>query len=131
MSAYLLDTHALVWLVSAPERIPVAARDLLANPGATILVSAVTAWEIATKHRLGKMPEAEQLIQNWSGVMADLVATETPLTTRQGFMAGSLDWQHKDPFDRMLVAQAIDLGVPLVSGDGVMPTAPGLDLLWR
>ena len=131
MSTYLLDTHTLIWLLLTPNKVPSHARELLADPRNTRLVSAVTAMEITLKHRLGKMPEADALVRSWAKGLTDVMATETPLTVRQGFMAGALDWNHKDPFDRMLVATAIDLDVPLVSGDAMMPSAPGLNLLWQ
>ena len=131
MSTYLLDTHTLIWLARDPERVPARVRTILADRNNTRLVSAVSAMEITLKYRLGKLPEGETFVRDWHGTMTKLMATETPLTPAQGFMAGALDWDHKDPFDRMLVATAIDLGAPFVSGDTMMPTAPGLDSLWR
>ena len=131
MSAYLLDTHALIWLVRDPERVPEYVRSILADPDNIRLVSAVSAMEITLKHRLGKLPEGDTFVDDWRGTMFELMATETPLTPAQGFAAGALEWDHRDPFDRMLAAQAIDLGLPLVSGDRAMLTAPGLDVLWK
>ena len=130
MTAYLLDTHALLWLVNNPKRIPAATHALLADESNDLLVSAVTAWVITTKHRLGKLPEAEPLVCGWPEMIDRLLAIEVPLTPTQGFAAGRLVWQHGDPFDRMLAAQAIDMRVPLVSGDKVMATLPGLDVCW-
>ena len=130
MSAYLLDTHVLIWLARCPERIPGATRALLADPSVTRFVSAVSAMEITTKYRLGKMPDGEPFVDNWEWALGELMATQTPLTAAQGFAAGALDWEHRDPFDRMLAAQAMDLGVPLVSGDAVMRTLPSLTICW-
>jgi PIN domain nuclease of toxin-antitoxin system len=130
VSVYLLDTHVLIWLVNRQRRIPTATRALLADEANALLVSAVTAMEITTKYRLGKMPEAEPFVRDWSGALDRLMATEVPLTPAQGFAAGGLAWPHGDPFDRMLAAQAMNLKVPFVSGDKVMSTLPGLDLRW-
>ena len=129
-ATFLLDTHALVWLVVSPERIPAATLDQLTDESTTILVSAASAWEIATKHRLGKMPEAAPLLANWDGDMAELRADEIPITRADALQGGSLTWRHRDPFDRILAAQAMALKIPFVSGDPVMSTLPGLDVQW-
>lgn len=131
MSLYLLDTHALIWLVKEPNRIPEFTRELLADPDNTRIVSAVSAMEITLKYRLGKWPQIRDLIENWDAAVQTLMAIETPLTPKQAFLAGSLDWEHRDPFDRMLVAQAIDLKVPLVKADAKITELPGLEILWK
>lgn len=130
MAAYLLDTHTLVWLARDPARIPARARALLSEPDTIRLVSAASAMELTTKYRIGKMPEAETFVNDWHGTLRQLLATETPLTPKQAFDAGLLDWPHKDPFDRMLAAQAIDLKVPLVTRDPAMTALPQLQVIW-
>jgi len=127
---YLLDTHVLIWLACSPERVPLGIRTQLADPQNRRLVSAVTAMEITTKYRLGKLPQGEPFVRDWDRTLDRLMATEIPLTAAQAHAAGSLVWDHRDPFDRMLAAQAIDLCVPLVSGDTRMATLPGLDVRW-
>ncbi|ACZ32328.1 PilT protein domain protein [Xylanimonas cellulosilytica DSM 15894] len=129
-STVLLDTHALFWLVVSPDRIPGPTRDVLGHDDTTILVSAASAWELATKHRIGKMPEAAPLLANWDEDLRSLWAQEIGMNHHDALRAGALEWAHRDPFDRMLAAQAMALTVPLVSGDPVMRTLPGLDLLW-
>lgn len=126
----LLDTHALFWLVASPGRIPEATLEVLGHEETAILVSAASAWELATKHRLGKMPEAAPLLANWKTDIERLWAQEISMSTQDALRAGALEWAHRDPFDRMLAAQAMALTVPLVSGDPVMRTLPGLDVLW-
>ena len=126
----LLDTHAVFWLVVSPERIPAPTRDMLGHEDTAILVSAASAWELATKHRIGKMPEAAPLLANWDADIASLWAEQIGMTHHDALRAGALEWEHRDPFDRMLAAQAMALTVPLVSGDPVMRTLPGLDVLW-
>ena len=130
MTSYLLDTHVVIWLACSPKRVPEDILTQLADPQNRRLVSAVTAMEITTKYRLGKLPEGELFVQDWDGTLDRLMATQISLTPAQGHAAGSLEWDHRDQFDRMLAAQAIDLGVPLVSADACMATLPGLDVRW-
>ena len=130
MQAYLLDTHTLIWLARSPEKVPLRTRELLSASHAKRFVSAVTAIELTTKYRNGKLPEAETFINDWDGSLSKLMADEIPLTARQGFRAGLLDWAHRDPFDRMLAAQAIDLDIPLISIDPAMSTLPALKVVW-
>ncbi|WP_298290484.1 type II toxin-antitoxin system VapC family toxin [Thiomonas sp.] len=124
----LLDTHILLWAAMEPERLPSHLRALLEDADNILLVSAASAFEIATKHRLGKLPGATQLLAQYSYVLRELVATELPITTAHALKAGSWNTPHRDPFDRMLAAQASMEQVPLVSTDAVMP-AFGIDVL--
>jgi PIN domain nuclease of toxin-antitoxin system len=126
----LLDTHALLWLIGEPERVPAETRDTLALESTTILVSAVSALEVATKHRIGKLPEGGVVAATWEDRLADLDAEGLPVSARHALLGGSLEWDHRDPFDRLLVAQALVENVPLVSADAVMRGMPGLQLLW-
>ena len=129
-TAFLLDTHVLLWLVSSPKRIPPATLALLHHPSNTLVVSSVVAMEMATKNRLGKMENANPLIDNWDSVMKRLGADETPLTRKQALTAGLLDWAHRDPFDRMLAAQAINLNISLVTKDVELHALDGLRVQW-
>jgi len=86
--------------------------------------------EMATKNRLGKMENANPLIDNWDSVMKRLGADETPLTRKQALTAGLLDWAHRDPFDRMLAAQAINLNISLVTKDVELHALDGLRVQW-
>ena len=129
-STVLLDTHVLVWLIVSPERVPAETLDHLADAETRILVSAASAWEVATKHRLGKMPEASALLENWENDIATLFVEEIPITRDDALRGGSLDWSHRDPFDRVLAAQAMARNIPLVTGDLAMSTLAGLETLW-
>jgi PIN domain nuclease of toxin-antitoxin system len=82
-----------------------------------ILVSAASAWEIATKVRLGRLPGAEKLEQDYLAVMDEAGYTLLPIDTASALRAGRLTAQHKDPFDRMIAAQALALDVPVLSSD--------------
>jgi PIN domain nuclease of toxin-antitoxin system len=129
--SYLLDTHALIWL-SSRRRTPSA--DLVASlesgDGAPY-VSSVSAFEISTKVRLGKLDEARALSQGWQTLVPEIGARTLDLNNQHALLAGRLDWAHKDPFDRLLAAQAITEGLTLVTADPAFDSAPGLSLLRR
>ena len=125
----LLDTHALLWWLAGDERLPVRARDLIADEANTILVSAVSAWEIATKVRIGKLPGAEEVAADFSGILGREGFEPLSVTAAHGQRAGALPGHHRDPFDRMLIAQAQAEGVPLVSVDSVFDSY-GVTRIW-
>ena len=126
---YLLDTHVFLWLLGTPQLVPERLRDELAQPESELLVSAVSALEVATKVRLGKLDPARHLVATWSARVQDLRAVELPVSTEHALLAGSLDWPHRDPFDRLLVAQALAEDVPLVSADDTLDRY-GVRRLW-
>ncbi|MGO8951967.1 MAG: type II toxin-antitoxin system VapC family toxin [Rhodomicrobium sp.] len=101
----LLDTHALLWWV------------LLSDTGTAIFVSAVSGHEIATKYRLGKLPVPARLAEHLEQMAAENGWQELPLSIAHAQLAGRLPGSHKDPFDRMLAAQALVEEVPLVTND--------------
>lgn len=113
----LLDTHVLLWALMEPAKLSPRARDILKDPAHTVLVSPASAWEIATKHRLGRLPAAESVVRGYRRHLAALMATEVPITSEHALLAGSLAAEHRDPFDRMLAAQALVEGVPLLTAD--------------
>jgi PIN domain nuclease of toxin-antitoxin system len=125
----LLDTHALLWAWTEPERLSPRARDVIESPANVLLVSSASAWEIATKHRLGRLPVAETVLRGYAHHLATLGATELPITSEHAVLAGTFDNPHRDPFDRMLVAQALVEGVPIVSLDDALKSF-GVTLLW-
>lgn len=126
---FLLDTHVVLWLLGSPTRVASKVREQLADPVNNLLVSAVSALEVATKVRLGKLPSGQHLDSCWSERLADLRAAELDLTTRQALLAGSLDWDHRDPFDRLLAAQALATGATLVTNDKAFHGIPTLRTL--
>lgn len=126
----LLDTHALLWALGAPERIPESLREQLTDRRTRLLVSAASAFEIATQHRLGRLPEATALVHDFDGIVARFGAEPLPITARHAITAGAMDWSHRDPFDRMLAAQAMTDGVALVTADPVFAGVPGLVTCW-
>jgi PIN domain nuclease of toxin-antitoxin system len=112
----LLDTHALLWLVTAPDRVSDVAREAIADPSREVVVSAVSAWEIAIKTRLGRL-DAEPLLSAWPEIMAAMAITELSIEAPDAIMAGRLPWDHRDPFDRMIVAQAARRGLTIATRD--------------
>lgn len=120
MSAVLLDTNALVWLVADPNRIRTQARDQLADPSTDLVVSAATAWELAIKTRSGRIAGVEAIVSGWDDTLARVTATELPIAAADAIMAGSLPWSHADPFDRMLIAQAARRGYTIASSDALV-----------
>jgi len=125
----LLDTHALVWWWTDDRRLPGAARRAVAEPGNAVLVSAASMWEIATKHRLGKWPEVAALIEQFDTTLRRSRFIPLPISIDHARLAGGLDHPHRDPFDRMLAAQAKHDGATLVSGDAVFAEL-GVDIIW-
>ncbi len=126
---YLLDTHVLLWFVAGDDAISATARALIEAPEHEILVSAASAWEIATKYRLGKLPGARLLAENFSDTVGGLGFGELPITGHAAQVAGGFDVSHRDPFDRMLAAQASMEGVPLITNDRGF-AAFGIERVW-
>jgi len=116
----LLDTCTVIWATLAPASLSPAAREVIAGEENEVLVSAASAWEIATKVRLGKLPGAEKLEQNYLAVMDDAGYTLLAIDTESALRAGRLAADHRDPFDRMIAAQALALDVAVVSPDSLL-----------
>jgi PIN domain nuclease of toxin-antitoxin system len=113
----LLDTHTLIWWLTENSSLPDSARKLIAHRNNIALVSAVSAWEISTKVRLGRLAVAADLASDFAGYLVQERFEKLAITLEHGIRAGSLPGTHKDPFDRMLVAQAQLEGLAIVSND--------------
>ena len=115
----LLDTHSLLWwLLDSPE-LSATARAAIASPDQRVLVSAASAWELATKFRIGKLPEAEEIVTNLSQYLRKQRFEALPISVEHALVAGQLPGPHRDPFDRMLIAQARIERAAVVTVDGV------------
>lgn len=125
----LLDTHVLLWSASDPDRIASAARAQIEDPANVRLLSAASAWEIATKHALGKLPLREPPEPFFRRALTDLCGDDLAISVGHALLAASLPNHHRDPFDRMLLAQAIAEGATLVTADHLLPPY-GVPLLW-
>jgi PIN domain nuclease of toxin-antitoxin system len=115
----LLDTHALLWWLDGDGRLSKRARAAIGDVRTTCLVSAASAWEITTKARLGKLPGALAVAADVSGCLRSQQFTPLDISVDHAQRAGSLPGAHRDPFDRMLIAQAHAENLPVVSNDEV------------
>ena len=125
----LLDTHALLWATLSPSSLSRKASDIIADEENVILISAASAWEIATKVRLGKLPGAEKLEKEFLRVMEDAGYTLFPIDAQDALRAGRLSGEHRDPFDRMIAAQALAEDIPVLSMD-VKLDSFGIRRIW-
>ena len=125
----LLDTHAFFWWLSGSSRLSLPARQAIGDEDNEVVVSAASAWEIATKHRIGKLPDAEELALDIPGAIAGQNFEELPITVEHAVRAGALPGPHRDPFDRMLIAQALSGNLVLVSIESLFDSY-GVRRLW-
>ena len=125
----LLDTHALIWWLSESRRLPETVRAAIFNPANEKLISAATAWEITTKHRLGKLPGSESIAADFAAVIDRQGFEELPLTVDDAARAGALPSPLRDPFDRMLIAQALARNLVLISNESLFDRY-GVRRLW-
>jgi PIN domain nuclease of toxin-antitoxin system len=125
----LVDTHALLWWILDDPALSPSARRHLGNPGNGILVSSASAWEIATKFRIGRLPDADELVADFEGYLARQHFEAFPISIDYAVRAGLLPGPHKDPFDRMLIAQAQAESLPIVSKDVIFDSY-GIRRLW-
>jgi PIN domain nuclease of toxin-antitoxin system len=125
----LLDTHALLWWLADDPALSVGARAAIAEAGNPVFVSAASAWEIATKNRIGKLPGAALFSDRLGEIIALEGFLELPISIAHAEKAGSLPGAHRDPFDRMLIAQAVAGGLTLVSNERLFD-AFGVSRLW-
>ena len=125
----LLDTHAFLWWLLDDWQLSRAARQAIADDGNDVLVSAASAWEIATKRRIGRLPGAETLAGNIAGTIALEFFEELPVSVDDASRAGALPGPLNDPFDRMLIAQALSGNLALVSNETIFERY-GVRRLW-
>lgn len=124
----LLDTHALLWWLVDDARLGASARAAIRDAEA-VFVSAVSAFEIAQKHRLGKLTLPPGLLDRLEAVLTAEAFTPLPVAVAHATLAGRLLHAHRDPFDRLLIAQGLLEQLPLVSGDAVFDQF-GVSRLW-
>jgi PIN domain nuclease of toxin-antitoxin system len=115
----LLDSHTLIWSADRPDQVPATAMSALTDPTNDLPVSAATLWEMAIKFSLGKLALSLQYRQWMDRAMTDLGLTLLPITLDHTEAQAGMPWHHRDPFDRLIAAQALVEGLPLVSGDPI------------
>ena len=133
MTSFLLDTHVFVWLKVTPERLRRETRDRLADPDARVLFSVVSAIELFDKLGKGRNTGIDQILREGENLLAATLAESAiellPVTLAHTAMTAELALHHRDPFDRLLIAQAISDRLTLVSGDGAFERYASLNLL--
>ena len=128
MKAILLDTHSLLWWLDNDDRLSRRAREAIQNPITQVLVSVGSLWEIGIKQRLGKL-KASNLVNNFQKELDDAGFVELPISGVHAIRAAVLPINHRDPFDRLLIAQAEIENVPIVSRDSQFD-AYGVHRVW-
>lgn len=125
----LLDTHTLLWWLTNDERLSLRARALIAQESNEVFVSAASAWEVATKQRIGKLDEVPEAASRFAELVAADGFIPLPITQLHGLRAGGYEVAHRDPFDRMLAAQAELESLVLITRDPVFETF-GTETVW-
>lgn len=125
----LLDTQIFFWVVHPRHAVPPSIAHALAAEHADVVVSAISAYEVGFKAMTGRFAAAAALAANWSDAVTRLGATALAVTTHHALAAGSLDWEHRDPFDRVIAAQALAEDLTLVTSDRALLSYPPLRTL--
>lgn len=115
----LLDTHALIWWLAGDAALSHRARDAISDEANGIAVSAASAMEVATKFRIGKLPDAALLAQDFEAIITAQGFNELSISVHHARLAGEMNIAHKDPFDRLLIAQAQAEDMVLVSNEAL------------
>ena len=127
---YLFDTHTFLWMVGESRKLGENARKVLEDTGVQLFVSAVSAFEIMNKYRIGKLPGYKNVSENYLSVLGELGAAELPISTLHAHYAGEFVWTHRDPFDRLLAAQAHLENLTLLTNDPVFQSLSWISVLW-
>lgn len=126
---YLLDTHTFLWTMRAPGELPVRIRAILEDPKSDLLISVVVPWEMSIKFGIGKLSEAEIILRDFDRLVTEGGYTILETALPHVIESGQLPHYHRDPFDRLLVAQALDLRVPILSCDDILDRY-GVTRIW-
>lgn len=129
LNGYLLDTHVLLWWMFDDPKLSGLARDIIRTPKNRIIVSSVSGWEIATKSRLGKLPHAGDIVHNLPSLLQKARFKVLSISMAHALAAGALPGPHRDPFDRMLIAQGQIEQLPIVTSDRAFKKYP-VNLIW-
>ena len=128
-NGYLLDTHVLLWWLFDDPKLSDTARDIIRAPDSIIIVSSASGWEIATKSRLGKLPHAGDIMDDLPSLLQKARIEVLSITMAHALAAGALPGPHRDPFDRMLIAQGQIEQLAIVTSDRIFKTYP-VKLIW-
>ena len=128
--SFLLDTHVFLWAIADPAKLSAQVADVIGARSNTLVVSAVTPWELSIKLRRGKLPQAELVLSDYERILDRFGVESLNIEPRHAIVAGRLSWDHRDPFDRMLVAQAVLEDLTFITNDSQIAGAPGVRRLW-
>jgi len=129
MNEYLLDTHVLLWWLFNDPRLSYRARDIIRIADNRVWISAASAWEISTKYRLGKLAEAGDIVTTLPELIAKARISTLAIELEDSLLSGSIDHDHRDPFDRMIAAQSMRRAIPVVTTDDAIG-ALGARVIW-
>lgn len=130
VTSYLLDTHVFLLAIQEDGKLSRRAHDVIENPASHLYLSAISAFEVANKYRIGKLPEYAYIVENYASIARTFGAIELPVNAEHACFAAKFDWTHRDPFDRMLAAQASIEHLTLITTDAVFSTLDWLETLW-
>ncbi len=127
---FLVDTHAFLWAILSPEKLTDRARKIFLDPEADLLISIATPWEMAIKAGVGRLNNGAAILTNFESLLAAGGYRTLETSIQHTIQSGLLPRYHKDPFDRLLIAQALDLRVPIISSDDVLDLY-GVRRIWN
>jgi len=130
-SGYLLDTHSFLWAAKCPERLGEQALSLIQDMNTRLYLSSISAFEIANKHRIGKLdPTYGSILDNYAFIAKKLDAKDLPLSLEHTLLAGAMEWEHRDPFDCLIVAQASLEKLVIITNDTKMQDCLLANTIW-
>jgi PIN domain nuclease of toxin-antitoxin system len=127
---YLLDTHTFLWAVQEEKLLSGNARRIIENRDNDLFLSSISAFEIANKYRIGKLPDYEYVVDNYPYIVLKLEAQELQVSTAHAFFAAKFEWKHRDPFDRILVSQASLENMPIITNDAAISSLDWIETIW-
>jgi len=133
VNTYILDTHVLLWWLFKSGRLSYRATAIIRNSRNSLLISTASAWEIGTKHRIGKLPEADSIINDLPSLLQRARIATIDITLKDALLAGTLKLDHRDPFDRMIIAQGKLRDLPIITNDQVFHDSAAdlaLEIIW-
>ena len=127
---YLLDTHTLLWAARDNAKLSNNALIIIEDIKTELFVSAVSAYEIMYKYKIGKLPEYEYVAENYFDILREFEVDELTISMMHAHFAGKFEWAHRDPFDRLLAAQAATDNLTLITNDPVFKELSWVTVLW-
>ncbi|NJC23492.1 PIN domain nuclease of toxin-antitoxin system [Arthrobacter pigmenti] len=129
-TTYLIDSQALLLAMTSPRSLSSKARKIISSMDETLLASAATAYELAYKYRKGKLPGLDRVFIGYEHHVRRVAPLTVPITTEHALTAASLVWNHADPFDRLIAAQAMVEGATIITSDNAMHEFEALSTVW-